>query len=131
MDDSDAPWHAHVYYAPADRRRAATFRAQLIALEESGEAPGLLFVGELRDQKTGPHPVPQFEAHFRAGVVPMMEGLIRATGLVALVHPLTHDDLADHTRLGRWIGAPIDLDLTVLDPPGINQGLARFGKTDF
>ena len=64
MDDSKAPWHAHIYYAPADR--AQGFRARLIRLKESGET-----------------------------------------------------------------GTPIDLDLTVLDPPGINQGFARFGKTDF
>ena len=57
---------------------------------------------------------------------------IREFGLRALVHPLTNDDLADHTTLGEWIGGkPLDLDLTTLDPPGINQGIARFGKTDF
>jgi DOPA 4,5-dioxygenase len=44
---------------------------------------------------------------------------------------LTLDDLADHTRLGRRIGAPVELDLIVLDPSGGNQGLARYGKTDF
>jgi DOPA 4,5-dioxygenase len=47
------------------------------------------------------------------------------------VHPLTDDDLADHTELSRWIGEPLELDVNVLDPPGINQGVARFGKTDF
>jgi DOPA 4,5-dioxygenase len=29
------------------------------------------------------------------------------------------------------MGAPIELDLSCMDPPGINQGFARFGKTDF
>ena len=52
-------------------------------------------------------------------------------GLAALVHPLTDDDLADHTRLAHWIGEPLELDLTTLDPPGVNQGVARFAKTDF
>lgn len=131
MDDSKAPWHAHIYYAPADRGRAQGLRASLIRLKDSGETPQLLFIGELRDHKVGPHPVAQFEIHFTAGLVPAIERIIRETGLRALVHPLTYDDLADHTRLGRWIGTPIDLDLTVLDPPGINQGFARFGKTDF
>ena len=53
------------------------------------------------------------------------------SGLRVLIHPLTLDDLGDHTHLGRWIGEPVDLDLTVLDPPGVNQGFARYGKTDF
>jgi DOPA 4,5-dioxygenase len=44
---------------------------------------------------------------------------------------LTLDDLADHTSLARWIGTPLELDLTVLDPPGVNQGFARFARTDF
>jgi DOPA 4,5-dioxygenase len=48
-----------------------------------------------------------------------------------LVHPLTEDDLADHTSLAHWIGEPVELDLTTLDPPGINQGMGRFGKSDF
>jgi DOPA 4,5-dioxygenase len=47
-----------------------------------------------------------------------------------LVHPLT-DDLADHTSLAQWIGEPLELDVTTLDPPGRNQGVPRFGKTDF
>ena len=131
MDDSRAPWHAHIYYAPDDRGRAEAIRERLIRLKESGATPQLLFIGELRDHRMGPHLVPQFEVHYTADFVAMIEGIIRETGLTALVHPLTHDDLADHTHLGRWLGTPIDLDLTVLDPPGINQGLARFGKTDF
>jgi len=56
---------------------------------------------------------------------------IAASGLRALVHPLTDDDLADHTALAHWIGEPVELDVTVLDPPGQNQGVARFGRTDF
>jgi aromatic ring-cleaving dioxygenase len=131
MDDSKAPWHAHVYYTPADRGRAESFRARLIGLKQSGKVPQLLLIGQLRDQKMGPHPLPQFEIHFTAGLVTTIAGIVRETGLRALLHPLTHDDLADHTHLGQWIGAPLVLDLTVLDPPGINQGLARFGKTDF
>ena len=77
----------------------------------------------------GPHPVPQFEIHFTAELMSMVRDEIREAGLTALVRPLTSDDLADHTRLGQWIGTPIDLDLTVLDPPGTNQGLARFTGT--
>jgi aromatic ring-cleaving dioxygenase len=56
---------------------------------------------------------------------------IEASGLRALVHPLTDDDLADHTSLAQWIGEPLDLDLATIDPPGRNQGVARFGKADF
>ena len=57
--------------------------------------------------------------------------LIRASSLRALMHPLTDDDLADHTWLAQWVGEPSTLDLSTLDPPGSNQGAARFGTTDF
>ena len=131
MDDGTAPWHAHIYFAAGDRGRAEALRGHLSGLKDSGRMPQLLFVGVLRHHKVGPHPVPQFEVHFTAELVATITGIVRDSGLTTLVHPLTHDDHADHTRLGHWIGTPIDLDLTVLDPPGINQGFARFGKTDF
>ena len=57
--------------------------------------------------------------------------VIEASSLRALVHPLTDDDLADHTNLAFWIGEPVELDVSVLDPPGHNQGVERFGKSDF
>ena len=122
---TDAPHHAHIYYPLADRPRAEALRNRLSA------APGVVFAGELRDHSVGPHPIPQFEIHFPQSALAELLPLIEASGLSALVHPLTDDDLADHTTLGRWIGEPIALDLTVLDPPGVNQGVARFGKSDF
>ena len=69
--------------------------------------------------------------HFLASHRPAVLAAIEATGLRALVHPLTEDDLADHTSLAHWIGEPVELDVTVLDPPGVNQGIPRFGISDF
>ena len=85
----------------------------------------------MTDGPAGPHPIPQFEVHFLQRSLPEIVAAIESSGLRALVHPLTDDDLADHTELGHWIGEPIALDLTTLDPPGFNQGVPRFGKTDF
>ena len=47
----------------------------------------------------------------------------RASGLTALVHPLTDDDVADHTSLARWIGEPLPLDHSVLDRLGSTKAL--------
>ncbi len=131
MTAADAPYHLHVYYDAQARAAAAAFRDRLLGMVVADGEPGFLYVGELRDHKVGPHPVPQFEAHFRASFLPVVLPLARASGFTVLVHPLTPDDLADHTSLGQWIGEPIPLDLAVLDPPGINQGFERFGKRDF
>src|SRR5690348_3678785 len=126
MTEQDAPYHAHLYYVPETRVVAEATRRRLIERMESGDIPQLLFVGQLKDGKAGPHPIPQFEIHYTKAALPSVLRLIEESGLTALVHPLTDDDLADHTTLAHWIGTPIELDLTTLDPPGRNQGVARF-----
>lgn len=131
MKPRKAPYHAHIYYLPATRAAAESFNRRLRSMKESRELAELLYVGQLRDRKVGPHPIPQFEIHFTEDALPAIVALIEASELTALVHPLTDDDLADHTSLARWIGQPVSLDLTTLDPPGVNQGIARFSKSDF
>ena len=131
MADPDAPWHAHIYYGAGQRAAAAALRDDFIRLHNSGAEPAVLFVGRMMDAGVGPHPIPQFEVHFRERSVAGIIALLEASGLRALVHPLTDDDLADHTSHARWIGEPVPLDVTTLDPPGRNQGVARFGISDF
>ena len=131
MNDADAPWHAHVYYDAVQRAGAADLRGQFAALTRDGSEPHFLYVGRMVDSPIGPHPLPQFESHFAERWRDAVMAIIKPTGLRAFVHPLTDDDLADHTRLAQWIGEPLALDLSVLDPPGVNQGAARFGTSDF
>ena len=126
-----APYHAHIYYSADERPVALSLRDKLRAVKPGDPLSGLRFVGELRDHKAGPHITSQFEIHFDEQLLPVVEAELSRSGLRVLIHPLTLDDLGDHTYLGRWIGRPVELDLTVLDPPGVNQGIARFGKTDF
>lgn len=121
----DAPYHAHIYYDPAERPAAAELRDAFRC------DSAILFVGAMTDAPAGPHPIAQYEVHFHASSVTAVVAAIEAARLRALVHPLTDDDLADHTSLAHWIGEPLELDLGVLDPPGENQGVARFGKGDF
>src|SRR4030095_785963 len=124
MTEADARYHAHVYYTLANRDTASQLRDRLQRLA------GVLYVGKMRDNSIGPHPQPQFEVHFVERDLPRLRDVLRAAGLTVLVHPLTDDDLADHTTLAQWIGDPLPLDLSVLDPPGVNQGIPRFGTRD-
>ncbi|QGN53783.1 DOPA 4,5-dioxygenase family protein [Novosphingobium sp. Gsoil 351] len=121
----EAPWHAHIYYTLADRAEAAALR------DRFGADPRVLFTGRMVDEPIGPHPIPQYEIHFLEPARDAVIAAIAAAGLRALIHPLTDDDLADHTTLGHWIGEPVALDIGVLDPPGFNQGVARFGIGEF
>jgi len=131
MGGGDARYHAHIYYRDDERSAAAQLRERLMALTADGSEPQILFVGRMADGPIGPHPLPQFETHFAARWRDEVIAITEPTGLRTLVHPLTDDDLADHTRLAHWIGEPLLLDLSALDPPGENQGMARFGATDF
>lgn len=120
-----APYHAHIYYSDQERPAAEALQADF------GRRPEILFVGRMTDRGVGPHPVPQFEVHFLEDSRSAVIAAIEASGLRGLVHPLTDDDLADHTSLAHWLGEPLELDVTTLDPPGQNKGIPRFGKTDF
>lgn len=126
----DAPYHAHIYYQPQQRADAEALQAALRNLTHPGGAAAIAFVGSLRDGRVGPHPQSQFEIHFHARDLGVVTPALEASGLRTLIHPLTDDDLADHTTLGHWIGEPLDLDVSVLDPPGQNKGVARFGRSD-
>jgi DOPA 4,5-dioxygenase len=122
---ASAPFHAHIYFSENDRTAAEALRDRFLAVPSH-----VLFVGRMMDRGVGPHPIAQYEVHFLEGARPEVVAAIEASGLRALVHPLTDDDLADHTNLAQWIGEPVELDVSVLDPPGHNQGVARFGRTD-
>lgn len=131
MADAYDPFHAHIYYDTSDRSVAQQLHADLRARSGTGDLVDIVFVGAMTDRPVGPHPIPQYEVHFHRKALPMVLERIKASGLRALVHQLTNDDLADHTSQALWVGEPLDLDLSVLDPPGMNQGFARFGKSDF
>jgi aromatic ring-cleaving dioxygenase len=122
-----APYHGHIYYSVDERPAANALRNDFLGQIGTG----ILFVGQMTDRGVGPHPIPQYEVHFLERSRDEVIAAITASGLRALIHPLTDDDLADHTTLAHWIGKPIELDVSVLDPPGRNQGVPRFGKSDF
>src|SRR3569833_3344017 len=86
MVEGDAPYHAHIYYS-ADERAAAEALRERFVLRTRGEESVILFVGRMLDRGVGPHPIPQFEIHFRERAVPAVAAAIEASGLRALVHP--------------------------------------------
>ncbi|HKZ11850.1 MAG TPA: DOPA 4,5-dioxygenase family protein [Rhodanobacteraceae bacterium] len=131
MTKPTAPYHAHVYFDEGSLSVAQRLHRDLEGMLEMDLLPGLILVGKMHQQGVGPHPEPQFEVQFLASALARIVPLFKASGLTSLVHPVTDDDLADHTTLAQWIGEPLPLDKSVLDPPGHNKGLARFGKVDF
>ena len=102
-------YHAHIYYDPATRERAAVIR----------EALGAQFdvqLGRWHDRPVGPHPKSMYQVIFSAGefakLVPWL--MLNRDGLDVLVHPETGDDVADHTAHAVWLGEKLDLNIDVL-----------------
>lgn len=99
-------YHAHIYYDAASRETAALVREQLAERFD-------VRLGRWRDAPVGPHPRAMYQVAFAADqfdrVVPWL--MVNRQGLVVLVHPLTGDDLADHSDHALWLGERLDLDL--------------------
>ena len=102
MTTHRAPYHAHVYCDAGDRGAAQRLHRKLSQAKGTGEFASVIFVRELRDRNVGPHPKPRFEVDFREDALPAVRSVLEASGLTALVHPLTDDHVADHTSLAVW-----------------------------
>jgi aromatic ring-cleaving dioxygenase len=102
-------YHAHIYYDPATRAQAARLRE---GIGERFEAK----LGSWHDEPVGPHPVSMYQVAFAAeafpGLVPWL--MLNHDGLDVLVHPLSGDSLADHTRFAMWLGQALPLRLETL-----------------
>ena len=102
-------YHAHIYYAPETRLTAARLRA---GIGERFQAR----IGSWHDEPVGPHPASMYQVAFAgeefAGLVPWL--MLNREELNVLVHPLTGDSVADHTRFAAWLGTPLPLRLDVL-----------------
>ena len=102
-------YHAHVYYTPGTRPTAERLRA---AIGDRFQAR----LGSWHDEPVGPHPVSMYQVAFAGeefpGLVPWL--MLNREGLDVLVHPLTDDSVADHTRFAAWLGTPLPLRLDVL-----------------
>ena len=102
-------YHAHVYYAPETRATAERLRAGLGHRFQAR-------LGSWHDEPVGPHPVAMYQLAFAAEefstLVPWL--MLNREGLNVLVHPLTGDSVADHTRFALWLGTPLPLRLEAL-----------------
>jgi DOPA 4,5-dioxygenase len=102
-------YHAHIYYDPATRAKAERLR------EGIGEQFATR-LGNWHDEPVGPHPVSMYQVAFAVAefsrLVPWL--MLNRDGLDVLVHPLSGDSLADHTRFAMWLGQVLPLRLDVL-----------------
>jgi aromatic ring-cleaving dioxygenase len=102
-------YHAHLYYDPQTRETAARVRE---AISKRFQAR----IGSWHDEPVGPHPVSMYQVAFAVEEFPTLVPwlMLNREGLNVLVHPLTKNSVADHSRFAAWLGSPLPLRLEVL-----------------
>src|SRR4051794_32139797 len=107
-------YHVHIYFDDTTKVRAADLRDTLVERFKA-QPSGPKFVGI-----AGPHPIPQMsaifpKATFTADVVPWL--MFNRQGLDILIHPLTDDEVEDHTTHAVFLGQPVAVPVEKLHRP--------------
>ena len=110
MTHTFTKFHAHIYFSKDTELYAKELYHRLEV-----EFPSLP-LGTFHVRTVGPHPSWMFtmsfnHQHYQQITLWLMGHL---DGLSALVHPLSGDDLHDHTKYAMWFGRQLELDLDKL-----------------
>ena len=102
-------YHAHVYFDESTFEQAKTL------CDEAGKQFSVK-VGRMHSKPVGPHPCWSCQLAFnRDKYVDLLSWLsLNRNGLIILIHPLTGNDLKDHTDYASWMGEPQPLKLDAL-----------------
>lgn len=98
--DTIKGFHFHVYYSNANMEYASKL---------FGHFPDAHWY----DMPIGPHTQPMFVVE----IAPSTMGevyqfmILNRNGLSVLIHPITANELEDHTTSVGWLGTPVPLDL--------------------
>ncbi len=105
-------WHAHIYFDPGTRAKAARLREAVAARFPE------VRVGRMHDDPIGPHPMASWLFVFEPGalgeVLPWL--LLNRDGCIVFLHPETGNALADHTTHALWFGPAQPLRLEAFKP---------------
>ncbi|KDM91723.1 DOPA 4,5-dioxygenase family protein [Photobacterium galatheae] len=108
-------FHAHVYFDLSQQALAEQVR-QKIMVERTDD---ILAIFPLVPRRVGPHDKPMFEMHFadnRTGFVDWLDQ--NRAGLSVLIHPVSANELADHTVHASWLGQqlPVHTEIFTVSP---------------
>ena len=101
-------FHAHVYFTAETRASAVALRDRL-----AGLAGGRLVLHSVADGPRGPHVLPMFGVDIPKPDLPEVLGFLMLNHgpHSVLIHPVTGDELLDHTHHALWLGRREPLDL--------------------
>ena len=101
-------YHAHIYY---DEPTIDTAREVCERAAEKFDVA----MGRMHERPVGPHPVWSCQLAFDKNkfgrVIPWL--CKNRQGLTVFIHPITGDDLKDHTDHAIWMGSMMELNLEI------------------
>lgn len=108
--NSHKAYHAHVYY----EEETLEFASNLCA--EAGKQFGLK-VGRIHEKPVGPHPKWSCQIIFGTKDFESFVSWLdeKRESLTVFIHPMTGNDLDDHTKYAYWLGDSVDLNLSIFD----------------
>jgi len=103
-------FHAHIYYEKETMEKAR-------ALVDKAYTKEGVVVGRMHEKLVGPHPTWSCQLLFsKDQLTNMMIWLLEnRKGLTIFIHPVTGNDLLDHTDHAIWLGRKIELNLDGLN----------------
>lgn len=119
-------YHAHVYYSSETKGVATALRQKLLDKQPANRfrfgvrfrtaQPSHVQVGNMHDVPIGPHTQPMFAITIpEKSLSYMLSFLIQERGsLSILIHPVSDNELADHTTNVMFLGTPVPVDITKL-----------------
>ena len=114
MPTSASPqfWHAHVYFDAHLRGSALRLREAIATLTEPG-----LTLGTVNEGPRGPHLAPSYEIAFPTAALGRVVAWLAFNHgeHSVLLHPLTDDEVLDHTARAFWLGERLPLDVKKLE----------------
>lgn len=104
-------YHGHFYFTPETLHSAEIVRQKMAI-----ELPQLLNIFPLLPRPVGPHPFPMFEFHFRSSDLELIRGWLQKNhaGHSVLLHPLSGNEIDDHTKYAEFVGDALPLNISFL-----------------
>lgn len=112
MTQSFKEFHTHIYFDQDTKVHAEELYSRI------GHAQEIVGVttGRFHTRCVGPHPTWMFTMEYSKETFEQVMFWLMSNldGLSALVHPLSGDDVEDHTKYALWFGRQLQLNLLKL-----------------
>ncbi|KAF9919805.1 hypothetical protein FBU30_010517 [Linnemannia zychae] len=120
-DNEIKEFHFHLYWFQnnsASHASAVKLRDRIIELAQQGFFQVVPLKNGINTAPRGPHPIGSYEVWCaREDFARCYSWFVLNRGPHSiLIHPLTREELADHSSRAAWLGTPVPLDFSRLSP---------------